>query len=87
MKTIIIEAVLIICLLVILYAVLQMIRNEMIYRIRKRWIEQDNYERWFSISYDAMWTPCRKNWFGLKLPKDKDFKNYERKSWTSSVKQ
>lgn len=60
--------------LFLLYNILQMIRNEMVFKIRMKWTNEGDYKKWLKYSYDKMLKPNKQNWYGLKLPKEKDFK-------------
>lgn len=71
MKTIS-EIFLFLSVLAFIYGVYQLIRNEFVYRIRIKWIEEDDI-RWHNYSYDFMFNPSKHNWFGLKFPTDKAF--------------
>lgn len=59
--------------LIILYYVYQSIRNDKIYKIRRNWTETDDH-RWYTYPYDYMLNPNKHNWFGLRYPRDKQFK-------------
>lgn len=56
-----------------LYIVLQMHRNNMICDIRIRWIRSGD-SRFDKYSYNEMLFPSLSNNFGLKIPKDSDYK-------------
>lgn len=58
--------------LAFIYGVYQLIRNEFVYRIRIKWIEEDDI-RHDQYSYDYMFNPSKHNLFGLKFPTDKAF--------------
>lgn len=62
----------ILCLL-LAYLFYQLYRNDKVYEIRSKWIWSLD-ERYDQYSYDEMFLPSHKNWFGLKPPIDKDFK-------------
>lgn len=48
-------------------------RNHEIYAIRIKWIDTVD-ARYHRYSYDYMFEPSKANWFGLKYPKDSDYK-------------
>lgn len=55
-----------------LYCAYQLIRNEMVCKIRVKWI-YSNDKRYYKYSYDYMFEPHKHNWYGLKLPFDSSF--------------
>lgn len=58
---------------VTLYLIWQLVRNEAVYRVRINWIKGDDSRR-YRYTYHEMMNPNKENWFGIKFPKDKDFK-------------
>lgn len=60
-------------LLLLIYCFYQLLRNQLVYKIRIKWIEKDD-DRYYKYSYSKMMTPNKSNWWGLKYPKDKHFK-------------
>lgn len=56
----------------LLYCTYQLIRNAMVYKIRVKWI-YSNDKRYYKYSYDYMFEPHKRNWYGLKLPFDSSF--------------
>ena len=58
---------------VFVYGVLQLVRNQVVYNIRHKWIYNSD-ERWHIYSYDYMFNPKKHNWFGLRWPKEKHYK-------------
>lgn len=60
-------------LVAILYCIYQLGRNQEIFNIRIKWIDDDDL-RHEKYTYESMLWPNRNNWFGLKYPKDKDYK-------------
>lgn len=60
--------------ILLLYYFYQWARNDRVYRIRIKWLNNDD-ARYPQYSYDEMYNPSKKNWFGLKFPKDKHFKD------------
>ena len=75
MKTILLMSLvifLVVLILGLIYWIYQLIRNEMVYRIRIKWINS-NDKRHDIYSYDYMFEPHKRNWYGLKLPLDSHF--------------
>ena len=58
--------------IVFVYGIYQLFRNNKVYKIRIKWIENDD-PRHDYYSYDFMFVPSKYNWFGLKFPTDKAF--------------
>ena len=58
--------------LALIYCFYQLARNQKVYKIRINWIIK-NDPRWDKHTYDDMFKPSLKNWFGLKFPNEKDF--------------
>jgi len=58
---------------VLVYAFLQLVRNQIVFNIRHKWIENSD-KRWHVYSYDYMFNPKKHNWFGLRWPKEKHYK-------------
>lgn len=59
--------------LVFIYGFYQFARNDKIYAIKIKWInnkEQKNDK----YSYNYMFGPSKHNWYGLKFPAESDFK-------------
>lgn len=57
---------------IIIYCLYQLARNEKVYKIRINWINK-NDPRLDKYTYEDMFRPSFKNWFGLKFPKESDF--------------
>ena len=55
------------------YIIYQLVRNEIVYRIHMKWIDNEEYERLNRYDYDFMLNPNKKNLFGLKWPNEKDY--------------
>jgi len=51
----------------------QIFRNNKVYKIRALWIAT-NDDRWYLYSFGEMTNPNKYNKFGIKYPKDKDFR-------------
>lgn len=64
----------IICSVITLYIVYQMVRNEVIFKIRMNWTDTRD-KRWYKYSYGYMLDPRKHNWYGLKYPRDNHFKS------------
>lgn len=60
------------CLLALIYILYQMLRNNEVYSIRIDWIIT-NDKRFDKYSYDEMFNPSKKNYYGLRYPRDKHF--------------
>ena len=58
--------------LVFIYSVYQLVRNEFVYRIRIKWIQKDDI-RHNQYSYGRMFGPSKHNYFGFQFPTDKAF--------------
>ena len=56
----------------LIYTVYQGFRNDKVLKIRLNWIWTMDMRR-YRYTYDEMFKPSLKNWFGLKWPRDKDF--------------
>ena len=61
------------CIFFVGYLTLQLIRNHKVYSIRRKWLLEDDI-KWRKYSYDYMMDPSPKNMYGLKFPKESDFK-------------
>jgi hypothetical protein len=55
-----------------IYALIQLQRNLKVFQIRVKWLLNDDL-RYESYSYNDMFKPNKSNWFGLKLPNEKDY--------------
>jgi hypothetical protein len=66
------ETLLIILVLALIYCFYQLARNKKVYDIRMDWIKE-NDPRWDKYTYDYMFKPSFRNWFGLKFPIKSDF--------------
>ena len=44
----------------------------MVFQIRVKWIESKD-KRYYKYSFDYMFKPHKRNWYGLKLPFDSSF--------------
>jgi len=62
-----------IAVLVLIYLIYQIVRNDKVAEIRFGWIEK-NDSRIDEYTYDEMFNSSFKNWLGLKYPNEKDFK-------------
>ena len=62
-----------VCVVMIVYCIYQLKRNDAVYKIRNNWIKTRD-PRHGTYSYDCMFDPNRINWFGLKFPKDEHFR-------------
>lgn len=62
-----------VCFISLIYTVYQFSRNNAVYSIRIKWLD-DGDRRFFKYTYNEMFNPSKDNMFGLKLPKDVDFK-------------
>lgn len=58
--------------LVLIYCIYQLKRNQKVYKIRTKWINEGD-PRWDKYTYDYMFKPSFKNWLGLKFPNENDF--------------
>ena len=75
MKTITISflsILLIISLVALVWSIYQLVRNEAVFKIRKKWINNLD-DRWYQYSNEQMYKPSRKNIFGLIFPNEKQF--------------
>lgn len=68
-----IEFLIIFGVILIIYTIYQLFRNEEVFKIRVMWILTDD-ERWSRYSYKKMFDPNLDNWFGLRWPSDKNYK-------------
>jgi streptogramin lyase len=64
--------ILVILVLLAISCLYQLLRNHMVFNIRRIWITT-NDDRWDTYSYMTMFLPSKHNWYGLKLPKDSDY--------------
>jgi hypothetical protein len=62
-----------ILLLIVQHYWYQLKRNNAVYSIRRKWIDTDDKRR-YMYSYDYMLNPAKHNLYGLKYPRDKNFK-------------
>lgn len=58
--------------LALIYCFYQFVRSNEVYKIRITWIDNSD-PRWDNYTYDEMFLPNLRNWFGLKFPRDSDF--------------
>jgi len=63
------EIIIFIISLIFIYLFYQFARNEAVFKIRLKWINEDD-KRWETWSYDQMYAPSRHNWYGIKYPKE-----------------
>ena len=56
-----------------IYCFYMILRNEKVYSIRIKWIDNDDKRR-FKYTYIQMAWPNEDNWFGLRWPKDNHYK-------------
>lgn len=61
------------CSILIEYNKFQIKRNHEVYKIKMKWLHE-NDSRYEKYKYDDMYKPGFKNIFGLKFPKEHDFK-------------
>lgn len=74
MKRILIEqSISIVMILFLLCSVYELLRNNEVYHIRTKWIETSD-NRHSKYTYQDMYLPSGDNWYGLKFPRDSDFK-------------
>lgn len=59
--------------ILLLYSLYQLCRNEKVYQIQMKWLDNDEFDRLNKHSYDYMMDANKKNWFGLKYPNEKDY--------------
>ena len=57
-----------------LYLLYQMLRLKASYNIIKKWIGTNQWDRLKRWDYDEISEPNLKNWYGLKYPKEEDYK-------------
>ena len=69
----ILSAIAFLCFLCIIYFLYQLKRNAHVYEIRIRWLRTDD-NRLDKYTDEEMLNPSIKNYFGLTIRKDKDFK-------------
>lgn len=62
-----------ILLLALFYVIYQLIRNNAVFKIRRKWRDRGDC-RWYKYSYEDMYDPKKENYFGLQYPKEKYFK-------------
>jgi len=60
--------------IILFYSIYQLFRNEKVYKIRIKWIDNDKWEVHKKYSYDDMMCANKKNWYGLKWPNENDYK-------------
>lgn len=60
-------------LIICVYFVYQLIRNQKVYNIRIKWLRNDELDRHMRYTYNEMMDPNKKNWYGLKFPNEKDY--------------
>lgn len=70
----VLQAALIISGIGITYCLYQIWRNKRVYDISMGWIDNSD-PRHYIFSYEFMFEPSLSNWWGLKFPRDKHFKN------------
>jgi len=70
----VIYLILTIILFIAVYLIYQLIRNEIVYKIRMKWIKTED-NRYSLYSYDFMQDPNKHNYFGLKFPKECNYVN------------
>ena len=58
----------------IIYSGIQIRRVNKVYTIRTKWVDTMQLARWDKYSFDEMLKRDRSTWFGLKMPKEEDFK-------------
>lgn len=70
---------LIVCLFMLLYYSLQikyinlqLKRNKEVFNIMCKW-RNTNDDRYMRYSYDDLYQPNRKNWYGLRMPKEEHY--------------
>jgi hypothetical protein len=62
-----------VCIIAMIYVVYQLLRNKEVFLIRINWVNLDD-NRESQYTYEYMFYPAKHNWYGLKWPKEKDFK-------------
>ena len=66
------EVIIVMHVLFLFYVFFQLYRNEKVYQIRMRWI--DNHDkRIYKYTYDEMMTPSASNNYGFQIPKEHMF--------------
>lgn len=58
---------------VLIYCLYQLIRNRVIFDIHSRWIKSGD-PKWYKYDYNFMLDSNKHNWWGLKFPREKDYK-------------
>ena len=73
MKITLIIFLMIVCIFEIIYNSIQIKRINMVYKIREKWINSHN-DKYDKYSYGDMLKGNKNNWYGIKMPKEEDFK-------------
>ena len=63
----------VVCIFGIIYSSIQIKRVNRVYKIREKWIDSHN-NKYGKYSYDDMLKGNKNNWYGIKMPKEEDFK-------------
>ena len=63
----------IVCIFVIIYSSIQIKRVNRVYKIREKWINSHN-DKYDKYSYGDVLKGNKNNWYGIKMPKEEDFK-------------
>ena len=64
----------ILCVLGIIYSGIQIRRVNRVYTIRTKWVDTMQLARWDKYSFEDMLKRNKSTWYGLKMPKEEDFK-------------
>ena len=62
-----------VCIFGIIYSSIQIKRVNRVYKIREKWIDSHN-NKYGKYSYKDMLKGNKNNWYGIKMPKEEDFK-------------
>lgn len=60
-------------LLWLIYLFFQIKRDDATYDLKVKWLKRGDV-RYDKYSYNYIFKPSKQNWYGLKMPKDSDFK-------------
>ena len=63
----------ILCFLALIYGFYQLIRNNAVFKIRIKWIDEDD-SRHDNYTYNEMFAINKHTWYGLKYPKESQYK-------------
>ena len=62
--------------ILIIYCTIQYMRNERTYVLRQVW-SINAAPRYYEYTYWQIFKPSRRNWYGLKFPREDDFTIHE----------